>query len=161
MRKFFGAIAALLMAMGLLIGFTAPAQAYSGAQCFDLYEGSASTCVAYYWEKQADGTGVRMYRVEVGTFDCGELESTDPYTDVDFYMLNPDNANIRHERHPGATGCNPTWTPDWDGLDTGGMHFKWDGKARLNWETDRLLAFKVHIAPDGTDTVVWRVNEEV
>jgi hypothetical protein len=161
MRKFFGALAALALAAGMLIGFSTPAQAYSDAQCFDLYEGDAQTCVQYYWKRQLDGTGIDLYRVEVGTFDCGELESVDPYTGMDMWLINPNNNNIPHETHPGATNCNPTFTMDWDGRDDGGMWFQWDAKARLDLAGDRAISFKVHLAPDGVDTVVWRNNVPV
>jgi hypothetical protein len=161
MRKVLGALAALFMAAGLLIGFSTPAQAHTGAECFDLYEGNASTCVQFYWTTQVDGTGVDLYRVEVGTFDCAELEDNEPYQGMDMYWRNPANNALWRESHPGATGCNPTFTMDWPGRDEGSMWFTWNAKARLNFEYDRNLHLKVTLQPNGDYNVVTRSNTEV
>ena len=136
-KKFTAAVLSLLMALGVMVSLQQPAQAFNlTSSCNSHDRGFASNghvCLSLGVERQADGTGVRLVRVQVVAYPH---EAFDHWPSVAGYSLkvyNPSGAVVwsRTGNPSNIPVDGKTWTPS---ITIPGNNFRgvYNYKARLN-----------------------------
>lgn len=151
---FFSTIA---MVMAMLV-VSSPAEAYvTGKKCMSYRD--VVTCIEPEWRKQADGTGVYLEGFWMDTTQgCSSLEdSGGKYSEVGSLWVRTANDAVWRSWDWGTEPCNIYHDLEEAGADTGDMDFRWSGKARIDWATDKKLAIGFTLKTNGSYTVNYKL----
>lgn len=177
LRRIAGVITALIVAMGLMVGLSAPANAYQTGRVCKTYtinvaqfpDDTVTTCVEAQWRNQDDGAGVTLEGMWVDTTNgCSALRNHGAYTaytNTRLSWLHPsdDNWGDNYTWYFGAEDCNYYKDLSRRGRERGGMKFRFYTEAQLGADgnNDEWVRMTLLLSPDGAWDLLYRDSGNV
>lgn len=164
LKRFATALLGLVL-MGSALSVAAAAPASAGERyttpdyCITYTYRDVTTCIRLNWERQADGTGVRLEGLRGYTTDCGKLkDGGEAYRQVTPKFMRGDRTDYAYDF--GNEPCSFYKDLSNAGFDSGSMDFFYNATSVVKFANDKRLNIGIRLWPDGQYALLFRQERD-